>query len=93
MLTNWMPFAQEELELGNVHVAALTGENGAGKSSILDAITWALWGKARGDSDEDRIRAGAQQCTVKLDFEVNGRRFKVVRTKKRGKGKASGQST
>ena len=92
-LENWMPFAQEELELGSIHVAALTGENGAGKSSILDAITWALWGKARGDSDEDRIRAGAQQCTVKLDFEVNGRRFKVVRTKKRGKGKASGQST
>jgi len=92
-LENWMPFAKEKVDFGNVHVAALTGENGAGKSSILDAITWALWGKARGDSDEDRIRAGAQQCTVKLDFEVNGRRFKVVRTKKRGKGKASGQST
>ncbi len=92
-LTNWMPFAEEKLDLAAVHVAALTGENGAGKSSILDAMTWALWGKARGDSDEERIRAGAQQCAVKLAFEVNGRRFQVVRTKRRGKGKSSGQST
>lgn len=92
-LTNWMPFAEEELDLSPIHVAALTGENGAGKSSVLDAITWALWGKARGDADEDRIRAGAQLCKVILRFEVNGRIFRVDRTKKRGKGKSSGQST
>jgi exonuclease SbcC len=35
------------LTFEGIHIACLAGPNGAGKSSILDAITWALWGKAR----------------------------------------------
>jgi hypothetical protein len=43
------------LELEYVRVACLTGDNGNGKSALLDAMTWALWGKARGRSDGDLV--------------------------------------
>ena len=32
------------LQFDGIHLACLTGPNGAGKSSLLDAITWAVWG-------------------------------------------------
>jgi AAA15 family ATPase/GTPase len=41
-LRNFMSYHEGELAFRGIHLAALTGENGAGKSSLLDAITWAL---------------------------------------------------
>lgn len=45
---------------------ALTGETGAGKSIILDAIALALGGPA----DRGVIRAGAEQASVAAEFDV-----------------------
>ena len=45
-LTNFMPYREAELDFSGIHIGCLTGDNGAGKSSILDAITWAVWGRA-----------------------------------------------
>ena len=44
--------APEPIVFAGIELACLTGQNGVGKSSILDAITWALWGKARAKRDE-----------------------------------------
>ncbi len=47
-LRNFLPYrAPAPLELGGLRLACLSGVNGAGKSALLDAITWALWGRAR----------------------------------------------
>ena len=32
------------LNLENVEIACLTGDNGHGKTALLDSITWAIWG-------------------------------------------------
>jgi len=60
-------------------VACLSGRNGAGKSALLDAFTWGLWDKARGDHDQ-LVRRGAFRTSVELGFEAGGVEYRVVRT-------------
>ena len=66
-----------------IHLACLTGANGAGKSSMLDAITWALWGRARGKRDDDLIHLGEQHAMVQLDFEHEQQKYRVIRRRSR----------
>jgi exonuclease SbcC len=77
------------LDLSGVHVVCLSGENGAGKSSLLDAITWALWGEARA-SDDELVTQGEMQTVVELVFALNGREHRVIRTRTRGKTTSKG---
>ena len=47
-LSNFMCYREEQtLDFSGIHLACLAGDNGHGKSALLDAITWALWGRAR----------------------------------------------
>ena len=69
-----------------IHLACLTGANGAGKSSLLDAITWALWGKARSNTAEDLIHMGQLDMYVILEFEQEGIHYKVIRRRSRKSG-------
>ena len=73
------------LILDGIHVACLAGVNGAGKSSILDAITWSLWGKARSNSPDDLIHQGQTEMRVALTFLQGDERFRVIRQRKAGK--------
>jgi exonuclease SbcC len=59
-------------------MAALVGNNGAGKSALLDAITWALFGKARSGNDQ-LLRQGANEMSVTFEFEVEGQLYRVRR--------------
>ena len=67
------------LDLEGVHVACLCGENGHGKSALLDAITWALWGHARARVQEDLIFQGESEMQVDLEFQVGDGRYRVSR--------------
>src|SRR5690349_21555818 len=68
------------LDLDGVHLACLSGENGAGKSALLGAITWALWGKARDRvSDDELITQGATEMSVEFEFILAGCRYRVLR--------------
>ena len=67
------------LYLEGVHVACLSGANGHGKSALLDAVTWALWGKARGQNHEQLLHQGSQEMAVELEFEARGQRYRAVR--------------
>ncbi len=73
------------LRFEGIHVACLAGPNGAGKSSLLDAITWALWGKARSNSPDDLIHQGQKEMRVALTFDQGGQRYRVIRQRKGGK--------
>lgn len=78
------------LKLDGLHIACLSGENGAGKSALLDAITWALWGKAR-MSDDELIAQGESEMLVDLSFQLNGQRYRVIRQRRRARsGSRSG---
>lgn len=65
-------------------LAAISGANGSGKSSLLDAITWAIFGQAR-RRDDSLIHNGSQMAEVILDFEYEHQRYRIQRVKPRGK--------
>ena len=75
------------LDFTGIHVACLCGPNGHGKSALLDAITWCLWGRARGKTHDDLISYGADQCRVELDFMARDTRYRAVRIHARGGGR------
>lgn len=84
-LHNFLAYREPEpLRLDGVHVACLTGPNGAGKSSLLDAITWSLWGKARSNSADDLIHQGESEMAVSLTFAQGGQRYRVLRKRTSG---------
>ncbi|MFH1567724.1 MAG: AAA family ATPase [Gemmatimonadota bacterium] len=89
-LRNFLSYGAEPIALDftGFHVACLTGDNGHGKSALLDAITYALWGEARkgrGDRkpDEGLLRLGAEEMRVEFEFQLDDRRFRVMRTFRR----------
>ena len=67
------------LDLEGVHVACLCGDNGHGKSALLDAITWALWGKSRAGVQEDLIYQGESEMQVELEFLAGDGLYRVSR--------------
>ena len=66
------------------NLICLSGKNGHGKSALLDAITWALWGQARkiagsAKADQGLLRLGQTQMLVIFDFEFNGKSYRIRR--------------
>lgn len=80
-----------EIELGNFlshhntklpfdkGVTVFVGHNGAGKSSVIDGITFALFGQHTRNSNKGLIRRGSNQGFAKVDFTISGRAFEAVR--------------
>ena len=86
-LKNFLSYGTEAppLEFDHFEVACLSGGNGEGKSALLDAMTWAVWGEARKSSgrrkpDEELIRIGTRHMKVSFTFDLEGTRYRVVRS-------------
>jgi len=78
------------LDFAGIHVACLSGANGHGKSALLDAITWALWGKARARQDDQLIHQGQTDMDVEFDFLMDGQLYRVIRKRtSRGRGQSA----
>ena len=75
------------LDFAGVHVACLCGDNGHGKSALLDAITWCLWGQARGQVQDDLVSHGAEEARVELEFLARNKPFRVIRSRSRAGGR------
>jgi DNA repair protein SbcC/Rad50 len=75
-----------ELDFSSFELACISGQNGAGKSSLLDAMTWVLFGEARGKStDVINLNLDVKAAEVALTFAYEGNTFRVQRTLPRGK--------
>jgi len=88
-LRNFMSYGENVpvLDFTGFRVACLSGRNGHGKSALLDSITWALWGRARGSSYDEILRVGAGEMQVTFEFELEGNLYRVIRSYRRtGRG-------
>jgi len=81
-----MCYRQAELDFSGIHLACLAGDNGAGKSALLDAVTWALWGHSRlgARRDDDLIRLGEESMRVELTFRLGQAHYRVLRRREAG---------
>ncbi|MEM2086617.1 MAG: DNA double-strand break repair ATPase Rad50 [Archaeoglobaceae archaeon] len=58
----------------------IVGRNGAGKSSVLEAILVALYGVRQGSTRKsDLVQVGANEYTIELFFEYGGREYRISR--------------
>ncbi len=78
------------LSFEGIHTACISGDNGNGKSTLIDAITWALWGKTRAKSDDDLIHLGETEMGVEFDFAVGEENYRIIRRHSKPK-RRSGQ--
>jgi DNA repair protein SbcC/Rad50 len=63
-------------------LVGILGENGSGKTTILEAIAWALYGKSRGSNDSLiwRMAEGKSTAVAELTFAFNGQTLQVKRS-------------
>ena len=93
---NFMPYRDKvpPLSFVGIHTASIWGENGSGKSALIEAMTWALWGETRAKSDDDLIHQGQDEMEVEFDFSVGQETYRVIRKHTRPKRqRGSGQSS
>ncbi|MDD4923359.1 MAG: SMC family ATPase [Dehalococcoidales bacterium] len=90
-IRNFMPYRGDmpSFSFEGIQTACICGDNGNGKSAIIDAMTWALWGKTRAKSDDDLIHLWETEATVEFDFRSGEQLYRVIRKRARPK-KATG---
>ena len=86
-LKNFLSYGEDvpPLDFEQFHVACLSGYNGQGKSALLDALTWAVWGEGRKSSREKKadsslLRIGQKDMQVEFVFDLEGDRYRIIRT-------------
>jgi DNA repair protein SbcC/Rad50 len=84
ILKNFLSYRDATLDFRGLHTACICGSNGAGKSSLLEAITWAIWGQSRAGVEDDVIHSGAKEVRVDFTFQNNQQIYRVIRTRPRG---------
>ena len=84
--------------LGSAGLFLVEGPTGSGKSTILDAVVFALYGSVAGaESDigrlDSHVRDRSQAPYVELVFECGGGRFRIRRTPRHQRDKKRGSGT
>lgn len=86
-IKNFLSYGDEPqtIHLDINSIISFTGNNGHGKSALLEAITWALWGQARrgqgvSKSDDMIMHLGSQSMFVTLEIRVKNDHYKIHRT-------------
>jgi len=77
-LANFLSHSNTKIEFGK-GVTVFVGPNGAGKSSMIDGITFALFGAHIRNSNKGLVRRGSNQAFAKVDFTAGDKEFVAIR--------------
>ena len=93
-LKNFLSYGSDiqTINFKDYSLICLSGKNGNGKSALLDAMTWVLWGQARKVAgtikpDEGLLRLGQTRMMVSLEFEFAKSIYRVRREYSKTYGK------
>ncbi|MGS9896533.1 AAA family ATPase [Acinetobacter baumannii] len=92
-INNFLTIGEARLDLANRGLLLVQGENkdntsadsnGSGKSSIVDALCWCLYGTTARDVTGDMVinKTAKKDCSVELTIHDNGQCYKVARHRK-----------
>jgi exonuclease SbcC len=85
-LGNFLSHKKSEINFDN-GVTVFIGENGSGKSSVIDGIMFSLFGRTTRGSEEELLRDGENQAYTKTNFTINGQNFTAIKKiQKKGTG-------
>jgi DNA repair protein SbcC/Rad50 len=85
-LKNFLSYRAATLDFRGLHTACVCGSNGAGKSSLLEAISWVIWGESRVAVEDDVIHIGTKEAQVDFIFSIHQQTYRVIRTRQKGQG-------
>lgn len=81
-LENYRRFTNLELEFPE-DLIGIIGKNGAGKSTIIEALGWVLYGNRLGRTDKQEIRTHSSDekgnCSVEMEFKYSGHEYRIIR--------------
>lgn len=88
-MRNFLSHDISEIDFSKFDIALILGaydgepdqSNGAGKSAIFEAITWALFGKSRHKKKDGVVKWDKKACEVSFEFLVDDMLYKVVRSR------------
>ena len=70
-----------EVSLNNSPTTLIVGENGAGKSTILDALTFSLFGKSFRKINKPQLvnSVNSKDCVIEIDFKIGKTNYQIRR--------------
>lgn len=83
-LENFISHEQSDI-MFETGINIIVGHNGAGKSSIIDAIRFALFSEKRGSKMEELIKKGRNNASVQMKFKVDSYEYEIFRGMTLGK--------
>ncbi|WP_191664225.1 AAA family ATPase, partial [Bacillus pseudomycoides] len=105
IMTAFGPYKQREVidfsDLGDHRIFAISGNTGAGKTTIFDAICYVLYGEASGEERSDTSMLRSQfaddniYTSVELTFQLKGKQYEIKRQlghKKQGNKTVTGHA-
>ena len=83
-LKNFKSYANEVINFDK-GITVIIGQNGAGKSSIFEAISFALYKQHTAGKLHDLVRNNTENMSVELDFVSRGKEYRIIRDKTKSK--------
>jgi len=78
-IKGFLSYIEEEVDLRGSHITLVSGQNGEGKSALLESIPFCFWGTGRGKSISDYMNDKCETIRIEAIVVMDGIRYKKIR--------------